>query len=807
MCPNYENMNQLLKIIVLLSFLTPFNRLTAQQKEVLISGVVSDSLHHQPLADVSIQALNLQRHTTQHFLTNADGSFTLPVNADERYNISISYIGYTTKKLDSVLLSNLSTLSFALLPETNQLKGVTVSATRPMVIMKADKITVNVAGSALAAGGTALEVISRAPSVISQGSNIQVRSKNAIVMIDGRYTNLKGDDLANYLSSIPANTIDKIEVIANPSAKYDAQGAAIINIISAKNKLLGTNGSVTIGAGAGRYAQYQGGVALSYATKKSNLYGNYDYQHSQQYNRSNTIRQLGNDQFILENEFAKNTRNNNALKLGWDYKKNARTSFGILVKGLLNERHRDVNNNATALTKVSIDSSSMVATIGNTRIINPAVNVYYKTVFDSTGKTLNVSADYFSYNTRRGNNYTTNYFNKENSTYKTPYLLRDNSPGTNTIASVSANYSSPLYGGQFEAGIKNTFTQTDNNILWEQNLNNTWMTDLGKTNHFVYDENISAGYITYNKSIKKLEVDAGLRAEQTFTKGNSITLAQVNKNNYFNLFPSVSFNYNLTDKQQVGVGYRKKIERYNFDIVNPFIVYRSQYAYYQGNPSIQPSMYHTLDASYSYNNELFVAASYSIWKNVLADIYRKDNASNAVISTYENLNAARSADLTISSSKSFFSGKWNTSNTLGGLYAQFKASNTGLNNAGYSAYFSSSNTIQLLPGLKAEVAGSYFSSLSYGVYKIKLRYGVDAGISKTILHKMGSLTLNVTDIFNTQRNRFDVQSYGVQLSNNTKSESRFVKLVFTYKFGNQNARTSRNRRTGIEEEKNRMGNN
>lgn len=625
-------MNRIVSLFILLALVSGLCKLQAQNKTVIITGTVKDSLHQTAMADVSIRMVALHQSAMQNSLSDAAGNFSLQLQPNQAYRISISYIGYRTQQLDSfVVTATQPALHFSLLPQSSELKDVTVAATRPAITLKADKIIVNVANSAIAAGGTALEVISRAPGVIAQGNNLQVRSKTAIVLIDGRYTNLKGDDLANYLSSIPANSIDKIEVIANPSAKYDAQGAAVINIISAKNKLLGTNGSATVGAGAGRYAQYQGGVALSYNSKKANVYGSYDYQHRSQYVQSNLIRTISSNQAITESEFSKTTRNNNALKLGLDYTLSKRSSFGILFKGALNERDRQVTNEAQASTKLKTDSSSVVNTSGAARFTNPAINIYYKTKLDTFGKTLNITADYFKYDTRRTNRYTTDYFNGLDQAYRAPYLLRDNSPGANTIASIAADYAMPLYGGQFSGGLKNTFTRTDNNILWEQNTAGNWLTDLGKTNHFVYDENISAAYATFDKSIKKLDVQVGLRAELTATKGASLTLNQVNKAHYFNLFPSVSFGYRLTDKHQVGIGYNKKIDRYNFDVVNPFIMYRSQYMYSQGNPYLKPSLYHTVEASYSYNNELFVAADYSIWKNVLADVYKRDTVTNSTL--------------------------------------------------------------------------------------------------------------------------------------------------------------------------------
>jgi len=686
------------------------------------------------------------------------------------------------------------------------LQAVTVKGAKPFIVMRADKIIMNVSESPIAAGGDALQVLTHAPGVVDQGNgNYELRGKKVTVLVDGKDSRLSGEELKEWLSSLSASSIDRIELMGNPPARYDAKGAAIINIITSKNRNFGTNGTLTGGIGAGQYTRYVAGLGLNYRNQQLNVYGNYDYQYNKQYYDLHSIRLLDANTNIRENSWETRERNNHSFKAGADYDINSRSSVGVMLKGLLNYRYRKMTTTSVRdYNGQAADSFSTVATGGDLQLFNPSVNVYYKTDFDTSGKQLTVNVDYFNYNKSWDDDYVTNFYDPKGVVLQTPYLLRDNSPANNTITSMAADYTQPLWKGKLEGGLKSTFTTTDNDIRWEQKIAADWKIDSGKTNHFIYRENIFAAYASYDRSIKKFDLQIGLRAEQTHMKGTSLTLDQTNTRNQFNLFPSFAVMYNQSAKHQYGLSYRKSIERFSFNIVNPFVTYVSQYFYYQGNPNIRPSIGHSFELSYTYNNELFTTLSYQRYNQVLTDIYRKDTG-NVVISTYTNLRAAYAVNASITHSKGFFENKWMSTNTVMATYAKYNEKGSEqLTNAGAGVYVNTSNTFTLTKGLTAEVSATYNSPMAFGVYKMKSRYFIDAGISKNILHNAGKLTLNATDIFNTLTTKYDVASFGVISSYDNKVESRFVRLVFSYKFGNQRVKAARNRKTGIEKEQRRM---
>lgn len=778
-----------------------------------IAGTVSDSLGKTPLPNASVVLIN-KTDTSQVLRTVSDskGQFSFRSLNAAVYDLKIVHTGYRVFLKQGIRPGGKNEqLAILLTPDNKQLQGVTVTAAaqKPLITMSADKMTLNVAQSSVAAGGNAYDVILRAPGVVDQNGTLSLSGKTVNVLIDGRPVHLSGEQLKIMLTNMPANGISKVDVISNPSAKYDAQGASIINIIMAKNQNYGMNGIFTQGIGTGKYLRANSGLSLNYRNKNINVYGSYDYMRNKTYIHTQSTRILDADAHILTDEYELRNKNNHAYKLGFDYDINKKSTVGILVKGFTNLQDRTVTNTAVVdHLKTNTDSSSVVHTNGNTRFFNPSVNIYYKTTFDTAGKKeLTLNADYFNYNKQWSDDFITRYYNASGAEYLLPFILMNNSPADNNILSFTADYSHTNRFGKWEAGIKTAFTKTDNDVLWQQLVNNNWSVDAGKTNHFIYRENINAAYLTLAKTIKKFSLQMGVRLEQTNTEGTSITLNQVNKNNYTNLFPNVSVAYALSAKHQLNISYRKSIQRFGFDYVNPFVIYQNQYAYTQGNPNIQPMTLHSIDLGHSFNYKLFIKLGYTRINNVLGPVYRQDPANNAIISSYGNLSASNIFRATVTSVKSFFKGKWGSINTVGAFYAKYNtaSSGAGQENAKVTAFISSNNTITLPKKIKAEITGFYFSPIAVGVYQQKAIYTVSAGLSRPILDSKGTLALNVSDIFNSQRTKNDVITQGVNMNYNNKPETRFVNMVFTYRFGNNKVKASKVRKTGNEDEKSRVG--
>ncbi|GAA3952256.1 outer membrane beta-barrel family protein [Hymenobacter algoricola] len=776
-----------------------------------LSGTITDSLTHQALPYVTVLVRPYgSSNVLFNTLTNDKGAFTFEGLPAGQYSLAGKYLGYKDFLTEPVVAGPGApagpALVVALAPERKLLKGVTVVGTKPFIEQQAGKIVLNVASSPIAAGSTADEVLSRAPGVLESGGGYTVRGRQATVLLDGKYTNLSGADLKAMLAAMPSNTVDKVEVFTNPSAKYDAQGGSIINITTTKNRGFGTNGSLSEGIGAGRYARYNTGLSLNYRQNKLNLYGGYDYLRNKQFIRSQSQRSISSEAQLNEQSNTVNERRSHSAKLGFDYDLNKTSSVGVLVKTLVNLRD-GVGGTTSILASPAggLPRLSTVQSTAQTRFLMPSVNAYYRSTAGKPGTELRLSADYFGYNRAVHGDIGTNFLDDSGTPYAPPSYLRNNSPADNSVKSVAVDYTRPLESSTLELGAKTTFTRTDNDIRWEQlAAGSSWQTDPGKTNHFVYRENINALYANLSKKVEQVSIVAGLRAEQTNTTGTSLTTGQVTERNYLNLFPSLSLDYALSEKQQLNLAYQRRIDRFKLDVVNPFVTYVSQYYYFQGNPTIRPSISDNFSFTHVYHGELSTSINYSRHQNVLTEVYRPKDAT-AVLSTFENASRGESVDLMVSHSKQLLSNKWSTNNTAALSYARiYSTAEAGLNAATPTAYFVTNNSITLAKGLKLELYANYFLPWRFGAYAFKSHYTTSLGVSKSVLQGAGNLTLNVSDAFNTLNSRYDVSSYGVNSTNITKAESQFVRLNFTYKFGNKNVKSSKSRRQGTEAEQRRL---
>lgn len=767
-----------------------------------LAGTVADSVSRQPLAFATVVLRPAaDAKNVLSTVTTDKGAFSFAGLAAGAYSVEVRYLGYRAGRPTAVMVTASPTvaLTLALAPERHALAEVKVTATKPFIEQQADKMVLNVAASPLAAGGTAADLLGRAPGVLEQGSGYQLRGKTVTVMLDGKLTNLSGEELKNMLAALPANTLDKVELIANPSAKYDASASAIVNLVTSKSLKLGTNGTATLGVGTGRYGRYNTGFNLNHRTEKLNVYGGLDRLTNQTYSTTSAVRALSTEGQLAESSLETRRLQTNNLKVGFDYDLSKTTAVGVLVKGMLTDRTRDANSQALLSAP---QQATLVRIEGASQVLSPAVNAYYKTVLGKD-KTLRVSADYFAYARNSHNDYATSALDAS----APADLLRDNSPARNAVKSAMADYSQPLYKGTLEAGLKAISTTTDNDIRWEQApAGQPWTLDLGKTNHFVYRENVQAAYASFSRDMKKVALQVGLRAEHTNTTGTSLTMDQTTERQYLNFFPSVSAQYNQSEKTQFGFSYRRKIERAQFGIVNPFLTYISPYRYAQGNPAIRPSLSHNLEVSYSYGSLLSAAVSYSRFGDVITESFVKNDVTQVVTNSFTNYPSADQLSASLTLMQPLLSDKWQTNTTLVFMAARVQAGpgTLGVGAASPGAYLSSNHILTLRPGLKAEVSASYMSPMTFGGMAIRSSYSGNVGLSQTILKGNGTLTLNVTDVFNTQRARFDVLAAGINSQNVNKIESRFVKLNFSYKFGNQKVKASQRRETGVEAEKSRM---
>lgn len=788
---------------------------TAVAQNIRISGIVIDSLSKQglPNATVTLIKKNNDKNISSVSITNDKGAFYNKVLSSGQYfKIEVDYLGYKKYLKDSIWLDeqHLSIPPIKLIIDQKNLKTVTVNVKKPFIVVASDKITLNVSESPITSNGNAYDVLLRGPGITEQNNVLSFRGKSIRVLINGRPSNLSGEELKNMLTGMLANSIERVEILVIPSAKYDAEGGSIINIVLVKNKNFGTNYTFTSGMGAGRFFRCNEGLDVNYRNKDINIYGSYNYMHNEQYFNNNSERFLS-DANVNQTEYDVRNRNNHSIKFGIDYDLNKKSTLGFFVNGYHNYRGRDVNNiSSLQYSGNPYDSTSHVNTSGNAVFSSPSINVFYKTILDSTGNELSINADYFNYTKQWSDYFATTYLDYLGNEYLLPTYLKDNSPSNNNVYSFTTDFIHPTKKAKWEAGFKTSYTVTDNNIDWQSNTAGSWIIDQSKTNHFVYKENINAVYVNYIRVIKKFNLQAGLRLEQTNTLGNSITLNQIDTKNYYNFFPNISLQYTKSLNHIFGISYRKSINRFGFDLVNPFIIYQNQFSYSQGNPNLNPQINHKVELSYTYKQFLVFGLSYSRSLNALGPVYLQGN-NNITISSYDNFRKANQVYLYASYSKTLFK-LWNLNLVAGAGHVEYDTATSNktekgqFGNAKWTGLLQNNNVFNFKKGWAAELTAYYMTAMASGIYTLNPMFSTSVGISKNIWKTKGNLKLSISDVLNTQEQVIDINYQGIMMHQNYKMESRYINLTFKYKFGNKNVKAKRERESKINDIKGRMNN-
>jgi iron complex outermembrane receptor protein len=747
-------------------------------------------------------------------LTNDAGKYRFDNLIAGRYIIKATTVGYQPTFSPMLEVDNevISAPVIKMQQSSRNLQGVTITAAKPLIERKFDRTVLNVENSVLAAGNNALEILERAPGVtIDKDDNITLKGKQGVtVMINDKLTYLSSAQLAALLRSTDGSTIQSIEVITNPSSKYDASGnSGIINIKLKKNKQSGTNGSLTTGAGYGKNFRDNTSLTLNHKTGNLNLFGTLTHGDITRENVLDINRSVVSGpttRYFTQSTLMKKPVHYNNYRVGADYNTSAKNTLGFVVSG---DYTNEVNNN-TSRTNIGsqpmgIDSFQNTLSGIKQTYRNIAVNLNDKLVIDTTGQELSIDLDYSKFNNNSFANYDTYLFFPDGSTQHPPIFLRNQTPSTISIYTAKADYTYPLSKSlKLETGVKASSVKTDNDLRAEIEQGGVFVNDVSRTNRFVYDEKVNAAYINLGQTFKKTTIQAGLRAENTISTGNLITNSQVVHRSYLDFFPSVFINQTLSDKHELGINYSRRIDRPSYDNLNPFTYYLDQYTYEKGNPFLKPQYTNTFELAYTYNKTLNVTLGYSRTTDASVDVLYTDTVRKATFQTTENLQTRDNYNININTPYTIT--KWWTGNlNVDGFYQSFKSAallGQMLNNGQFAFQGRATQTF-IVPGYKFELTANYQSAQSYSIFKMKSQYAIDAGVSHSFYQKKMNLKLAVSDIFNTRKSRVSTNYSDTQLNLVQKNETRIARITFTYNFGNSKIK-ARQHQTGAEDEKGRV---
>src|SRR6476661_912353 len=740
------------------------------------------------------------------------GAFRLEAAPGARYLVSAAQVGferYWSAPLE-LPATGLSLPAITLRSSAaTALKEVTVTAKRPVFERQADRTVVNVEGSALAAGNTTLDVLSRSPGVTVDGSdNLGLRGRQGLlVLIDGKRQPMCGTELADMLRALPADQLKSIELITNPPAKYDAQGSAgIIAINLKKDQRQGTNGTANLSYGRSQYNKFTGGLSLNHRKKKLNLFGSYNYSNRENFGGLNLHRDFfGRDGQLIgttdqQSRFVAHA-SVNSWKAGLDYNLTPSTTVGLVVNGLDNPSPSNGNNTGLLRSVTRNEDYPFTSTSNaHNHASNGAANLNLRHTFaDSLGThELTADVDYAAY--RIDNDQVLRTFSND----QLQNTVANNQLGQLSIQSVKLDYTRPLSKRvQLEAGAKASLVTADNDAKFYTDGNY----DLNSSNRFRYDENINAGYVNLNYTSPRLTLQAGLRGEQTNAVGKQDRTVEFQNfdRHYFQLFPSAAIKRTLSEKHEVALSLSRRIDRPSYNSLNPFRQFIDRTTLQGGNPELLPQTSYNLELTHTFKQSYSLALSYSITSNPMIGVVQPASDST-VIATTRNLDYQHYYALTATAPVQVAKW-WNMFNNVVLYYNHFTGNlaGTNLNRGGVSLQFSSNHTFSFGKGWSGELNGSYESRQVYGFLVQKPLGSVGAALQKSFLDRKLNLKLAVNDIFYTMPAHVTSTYSNYEETFYQYRDSRVGTLSLSYRFGNDKVAPAKRRAGGAEDEKRRAG--
>ncbi len=766
------------------------------QSAATLTGGVYDANSHLPVELASVVIKNSDSSYVNNSLTNEKGQFTFQKMAPGKYFLEVSFLGYDKYSSSYIDFKTFFSLPAIQLNKNNTtLKEVNISAIKNAIEFKPGKTVYTISKDQTNIGLNGLEVLKKIPGVfIDNDDKITVRGKSGIrVFIDDRPSALAAENPAEAIKFFPAGSIESIEVITNPGAKYDAAGSgAIINVKLKKEKKLGMNGNASLGIGS-RYEfsgvnKYSGGVNANIRRNKTNVFINSNLRYDQRQMKSQNQRSQ-NGQTMLTDVDGTTQSSNAFIKTGIDYFINDKNTFGCSYMYGLSQ----YNNSSKSLSKNNFylpATNSNSGTDGNYN--SQTMNLNYVLKTKRAGEELSFDITQSKY--KRAN------LDSIRTVFDLPLLLIERQYSkTGGYASsnvLQVDYSRTLKGdGKFECGIKNSYTGNRSDFNFYKNEKVGWNLDSSRSNAFDYFENVAAAYGQYSNKYKKWEYELGLRGE--FTKVSS-NISDVNQN-YINLFPDLQMSKKFEENRTFSTSYSRRIDRVPFNMLNNSVSYSDRYVGNRGNPKLLPAISNTLSLDFQKQfeggNDFNIGGSgFSLY-----GAFTKNSSTYAVLTdtsqityvSYVNILHTWSygADAYIQASYK----RWYSATlSISGNYNYFNDVSHG---AGYNLYMQ--NNFKFKKKHSININGYCYSKFRTPQGYMNGNYQLNAGYRYVFWKENGSLSLNVNDLLKSGRYRYNLTSAGSDITGYFQSETRYAYLTFQYKFskgwqGDGKKRTKKN---------------
>lgn len=799
-------MKSLINLIVLsLCFVLSYGQ------NLSVSGTVID-VDNNPIEFANVILLNAdESEILKGTSTDDNGYFNIQNIENNTYVLKISYIGFKEFNQKIILRGNLDLQTIQMNEVSERLDEVSILVKKPTINREADRLVFNIEKTALVEGNM-LQVLKSTPGVLVIGDDITVKNTNPTVYINNRKVNLSSEDLNQLLEGSSANSIKSIEVITNPSARYDAESGVVINIIMSKNLITGYRGSVFTNYTQGVFPRYNAGTSHFFKNEDISLNLNYSYS-KDKINREgdDTVNFLDNSNNFDQSWRSFTNRNTwsetHNLNANFDYFVNENNTLSLSSNALYLPyfKYKVANNTEINDEEGEFLSRFTADNLSRDNKYNLAFDLDFNHKF--TKGELVVNTHYTTYNYERNQDVVSNFFDVNNSFENASAFNTNNNQDTKILAG-KIDFNLPLNeSSNFETGLKFSSTNTESDITqFDVDLNTGNETvDALNSDAFNYDERIYAAYVNYDLNIEKWSINAGLRAEQTNIEVNSPLTNTTNLQDYLEWFPNLSLQYNMSDDYNVKVNYKRSIARPSYAILNPFRFFLNDNYVVSGNPFLVPTFTNHIVIGTNITDYFTFEAYYTNYDGAISEIPRQNNNTNII--EYISVNFDKSVEFGFDFITNFnVTDQWSVY-AVTSFYNFEEQTDFGqgfVKQNQWSNYSELQNTVSLLKdnSLNISFALTWVGKNLQGFQTVENRLFSDLAISKTILNKNGIISLSASDLFNMQDSDSSVRYQNQFSTQFVDVDNRFVRLGFRYKFGN--TKLNNNARAIDSEERDRL---
>jgi len=741
--------------------------------------------------------------------TDEDGTFQVSNLEEKTFKIKVSFIGFSTVER-TVEVVSVKNLGIIILEESSEnLNEAVVSVKRPTVQKQAGRLVFNIENTSLSAGNT-FDLLKKTPGVLVLGEKIQIKFASPIIYINDKRVYLSTSEVVSLLRNLDASVVKSIEVITNPSAKYDAEAGTVLNIITSKAISIGYKGSFNSAYEQAKFSKYSFGTSQFYKNDWLNFYGSYSFTPRKEFKEDdNYIRYFEPNGAVNSEwagEFNRITRSKgHQVNIISDFTLNENQRLGVSANINLSPNKTYNNTGYTEIfdAQHQLDSTYTTLSALNIDTSNLSFSMDYEVDVDDKGSVVSATANYIYYNNEQLQDVSTDYFLPDGD------FLRNNSFYTSgmqqsDILTGEANLSTHLFSGSFEVGIKYSNINTDSKLDFFDVLNTQLQFNSALSDDFNYEENIYAEHIDFEKQGEKWGLIAGLRGEYTFINAFSRNLGKLNTQKYFELFPSLSLQHTLNENNSISAAYSRRISRPRYQSLNPFRYFITENNYNGGNPNLVPAIDNKYILTYSYKNKWFFEGYYIQGRNKLSVLTFQDNENRILRNVESNLINDYNYSFDISYASSLFDW-WYLSVYTSSFYMEqefYSVESIPLiytnDTFGFYGEMYSGITLSEKKSITSDVTLLYVSNYIEGSADYEGQFNLSIAFRKEFWKKQASISVGVDDIFNT--NNFPVTNkyYNQDNSYFAKAESRLFRVGFMYNFGNARLRDN-NRSTRTDE--------